>query len=89
MTNVSCDRIPADMTAFDIGDETRGIFKEAVSRAGTVLWNGPIGAYERESFQGGTLAIARAISGSAAYSVVCGRHSVRAVEELMRDFLTG
>ncbi len=73
--------VPEGKSAFDIGPKSVQSFKEVIARAGTVLWNGPMGVFEREPFAEGTLAMARAIAASAAFSVVGGGDSVAAVRQ--------
>ncbi|MEX2212335.1 MAG: phosphoglycerate kinase [Gaiellaceae bacterium] len=79
---VAADAVPEGWLALDIGPETRERFAEALSHARTVFWNGPMGVFEWERFAEGTRAVAQAIAASAAYSVVGGGDSVRAVHEL-------
>ncbi len=60
----------------DIGPKTIELFKEKISRAKTVFWNGPLGEIEKEEFTKGTKAIAQAIVESGAFSVVGGGETV-------------
>ena len=62
---VPVDAIPADARALDIGPATVRAFAAEVARARTLLWNGPLGAFERKPFAAGTLALARAVAGNA------------------------
>jgi len=71
--------IPAGLEGFDIGPETARSYAQAVARAKTVLWNGPMGVFERTAFAGGTLTVARALADSTALSVVGGGDSVAAL----------
>ncbi|MCX6720677.1 MAG: phosphoglycerate kinase [Candidatus Staskawiczbacteria bacterium] len=68
-----------DLGALDITDESIKIFQEKISQAKTILWNGPFGKYEDKLYEKGTLAIAEAIAGSGAFSVVGGGETVEFV----------
>jgi phosphoglycerate kinase len=76
---VSAEDVPADAAALDIGPKTRAAFKDAISRAATIFWNGPMGIFESEHFSAGTLSVARAVAGSSAFSMVGGEDSAEAV----------
>jgi phosphoglycerate kinase len=69
-------------TGLDIGPESAAAFAEVILRAGTVLWNGPMGAFEDPRFAAGTRVVAQAVADSDAFSVVGGGDSARALEEL-------
>ena len=71
--------IPDGFMALDIGPRTREIFAATIATAATVLWNGPVGVFEDPRFSGGTEAVARAIAGSSAISVVGGGDSAAAL----------
>jgi phosphoglycerate kinase len=72
--------IPATMMALDIGPKTVEIFSEEISRARTIVWNGPMGVFEVAPFAKGTFKIAHAIADNAgATSIVGGGDSVSAV----------
>lgn len=72
--------VPEDLAALDIGPETAKAYAEALSRARSVLWNGPMGVFESEPFAAGTLAIAKALAAAKdALTVVGGGDSVAAV----------
>jgi len=76
------DAIPDGWMGLDIGPAARAAFADVVMRGRTILWNGPMGVYEMEPFQAGTLAIARAVAESTrqgAFSLVGGGDSVAAV----------
>ena len=74
--------IPADMMGMDIGPETRKAFAAAVSGAGTIVWNGPMGVFEFPAFAEGTKAMAKALAESGAVTIVGGGDSAAAVEQL-------
>ncbi len=72
--------IPADQMALDIGPDTVGLFTEEISRAKTIVWNGPMGMFELEPFARGTRKIAEAVAENAsALSIVGGGDTVAAV----------
>jgi phosphoglycerate kinase len=74
--------VPEDLAALDIGPETARGFADAIARAKTIFWNGPMGVFESEPFAGGTLAVARAVAAATgALSVVGGGDSVAAVHK--------
>jgi phosphoglycerate kinase len=73
--------IPADMMALDIGPETVELFSSEISLARTIVWNGPMGVFEIETFAKGTKKIAYAVADNgAAISIVGGGDSVAAVK---------
>lgn len=72
--------IPAEMMALDIGPKTVEIFSEEISRARTIVWNGPMGVFEVAPFAKGTFAVAKAVADNAgATTIVGGGDSVSAV----------
>jgi phosphoglycerate kinase len=79
---VPYDHVPEGWLGLDIGPDARRSFAEAIGRARTVFWNGPMGVFEWPRFAEGTNAVARAVSDADAYTVVGGGDSVRAVQEL-------
>jgi phosphoglycerate kinase len=77
----SGEPIPANMMALDIGPQTTEVFSEEVSRARTLVWNGPMGVFEIPAFSKGTFKIAHAVAENAgAVSIVGGGDSVAAVK---------
>jgi phosphoglycerate kinase len=76
--------IPDGKMGLDIGPESEKTFAEAISNSKTILWNGPMGVFEMESFSKGTIAIAKAIvkaTENGAFSLVGGGDSVAAVNK--------
>lgn len=65
----------------DIGPESSKIMADLISKAGTILWNGPVGVFEFDSFAAGTEAISRAIADSDAYSVAGGGDTLAAIDK--------
>jgi phosphoglycerate kinase len=74
--------IPDGWMGLDIGPATAKAFAEAVAKARIVLWNGPMGVFEMAPFAEGTLAMARALAGSKATTIVGGGDSVAAVTQM-------
>ncbi len=80
--SVDCVDIPDGLMGMDIGPETVKIYSEALSGAGTVVWNGPMGVFEFKQFSEGTLSVAKAIADSNSISIIGGGDSVAAVTKL-------
>jgi phosphoglycerate kinase len=77
------DELPEGWLGLDIGPETRERFALRLAAARTVFWNGPMGVFEWPRFAEGTKAVAEAVAANAAaFSVVGGADSVRALNEL-------
>ena len=74
--------IPDNMMGLDIGPKTTELFCAAVRKAGTVVWNGPMGVFEFEAFAKGTRAMAQALADSGAVTIVGGGDSAAAVEQM-------
>jgi len=72
--------IDPDQMGLDIGPRTIELFSEAVRNARTIVWNGPMGAFEYSAFAQGTFALARAVAESEAVSIIGGGDSVSAVK---------
>jgi len=73
---------PAGRMGLDIGPASVAAFSKALAEARTILWNGPMGVFERPAFAQGTLKVGQAVAASGAFSVVGGGDSVAAVEKL-------
>jgi len=77
------DDLPDGWLGLDIGPETRTRFGEELARAKTVFWNGPMGVFEWPRFAEGTRAVGEAVAtNDAAYTVVGGADSIRALTEM-------
>jgi phosphoglycerate kinase len=79
---VPYDSLPDGWLGLDIGPETCTLFARHIAEARTIFWNGPMGVFEWPRFGAGTKAVAEAVAASAAYSVVGGADSARALTEL-------
>ncbi len=78
-----CDvDVPEGRMGLDIGPATRATFAATIGDARTLVWNGPMGVFEWESFRAGTEAVARAVAACKGYTVVGGGDSVAALELL-------
>lgn len=76
---VEIDDFPHDCAGYDIGPKTRKAWDALLRRAGTVLWNGPMGLFEDWRYNGGTRAVAKAIALGNAYSVAGGGETMSAI----------
>ena len=80
---VPVENIPDGYMALDIGPSTRLIFAEEISKAKTIVWNGPMGVAEMSSFAGGTRAVAEAMANNEdAITIIGGGDSAAAVKAL-------
>ena len=78
--NEAVETIPADKIAVDIGPETIEAYSKAIAGAKTIIWNGPMGIFEKPPFDKGTVALAKAVADSGAVSVVGGGDSEKAIK---------
>ncbi|MGH7310292.1 MAG: phosphoglycerate kinase, partial [Candidatus Rokuibacteriota bacterium] len=76
---VGIREIPAALMALDIGPLTVERFAATLKSARTIVWNGPLGVFEKRAFAEGTLGVARAVTATSAFSVVGGGDTVAAV----------
>jgi len=78
---VSVSEIPEGWLALDIGPKTTARFCDAIKKAKTVVWNGPMGVFEMPPFAHGTRAVAKAVADADAVTIVGGGDSVAALEK--------
>jgi phosphoglycerate kinase len=76
---VAATEVRPDDMILDIGPQTARTFAGLLAKAGTVVWNGPVGVFEYDQFAGGTKAIALAIAGSKAFSIAGGGDTLAAI----------
>src|SRR5580704_4359317 len=79
---VASNAIPVDQMGLDIGPESAVRFAAVIAEAGTVFWNGPMGVFELAPYAGGTRAVAEAMTGSNAFTVVGGGDTGAAIRAL-------
>jgi phosphoglycerate kinase len=75
------EAVAKDEMILDIGPETAKAFAAALKDAGTIVWNGPVGVFEKDQFAKGTEAIARAVAASKAFSIAGGGDTVAAIHK--------
>ena len=75
------DEVGADDMILDIGPQTAQAYAQLIAKAGTVVWNGPVGVFEFDAFGRGTEAVARAIAASPAFSIAGGGDTLAAVDK--------
>lgn len=80
-TLVSCDAMPPDQLGLDIGPMTAEIFAGSIKAAATVVWNGPMGVFEFPAFAAGTIAVAKAMAETSAFTIIGGGDSAAAVNQ--------
>jgi len=73
--------VGAEEMILDIGPDSAKAVAEVVAKAGTVIWNGPLGVFEFDAFAGGTRALADAIAKSKAFSIAGGGDTLAAIEK--------
>src|ERR1019366_1344746 len=85
-TSIVEGNIPADMEGYDIGPKTRELYKAQIAKARTIVWNGPMGVFEKKPFAAGTqavaLAVADATAKNGAITIIGGGDSAAAIEQM-------
>ena len=84
-TQIVEGNIPAELEGFDIGPKTRKMYADEIKRAKTVVWNGPMGVFEKKPFAAGTKEVAQAVADATsggAVTIIGGGDSAAAVEQM-------
>ncbi|MDD3831093.1 MAG: phosphoglycerate kinase [Clostridia bacterium] len=81
---IECSRnsIPDSYMGLDIGSKTIQVFSQYISKAKTIIWNGPLGVFEKEQFAKGTYCVAKAVVESGAVSIIGGGDSASAINKM-------
>jgi phosphoglycerate kinase len=86
VTSIVEGNIPADKEGFDIGPKTRELYKAEIAKAKTIIWNGPMGVFEKKPFAEGTRTVAQAVADATAkhgaVTIIGGGDSAAAVEQM-------
>jgi len=75
------NRIPKDWMGLDIGEKSVSLFRDELKNAKTVIWNGPVGAFEMSNFAKGTIEVAKTLAEIDAVTIIGGGDSAAAVEQ--------
>ena len=79
------EKVGPDEAILDIGPESSKALAATLKQAGTIVWNGPVGVFEKEAFAKGTEALAKAIAASKAFSIAGGGDTVAAIHKFKVD----
>ncbi|MEM3126842.1 MAG: phosphoglycerate kinase [Candidatus Woesearchaeota archaeon] len=79
---VNVDSIPKDTIGLDVGDKTVSLFKKEIKKAKTIVWNGPLGLFEKKPFDKATREIANSLKKSKAEIIIGGGDTIAAIEKL-------
>jgi phosphoglycerate kinase len=75
------ERVDKDEMILDIGPKTAKAYADEIAKAGTIVWNGPLGVFEKEPFAHGTKALADAIASAKGFSIAGGGDTVAAINK--------
>ncbi|CAG0994204.1 phosphoglycerate kinase [Burkholderiales bacterium] len=75
------ENLDEDDRILDLGPTSVAVLKMVIAKAGTIVWNGPVGVFEFDAFAGGTRAIAHAIASSGAFSIAGGGDTIAAIHK--------
>ena len=79
------EKVGPNEMILDIGPESAKALAAALKKAGTIVWNGPVGVFEKEPFAKGTEVVAKAIAGSKAFSIAGGGDTIAAIHKFKID----
>ncbi len=80
-TTKGANEVVDDDMIFDVGPKTAAQYSELLKKAGTIVWNGPVGVFEFDQFGNGTKALAEAIATSSAFSIAGGGDTLAAIDK--------
>ncbi|MCG5515782.1 MULTISPECIES: phosphoglycerate kinase [unclassified Ectothiorhodospira] len=80
-SNRPVDQVAEDDMIFDVGPETAATYAELMKKAGTIVWNGPVGVFEFDQFAAGTRAMGEAIAESDGFSIAGGGDTLAAIDK--------
>jgi phosphoglycerate kinase len=80
-TTKPVDSVAADDMILDIGPKTAQAYAAELAKAGTIVWNGPVGVFEKEPYAHGTQTLARAVAGAKGFSIAGGGDTVAAINK--------
>jgi phosphoglycerate kinase len=75
------ENIESDDMILDLGPSSIAVLKSIIARAGTIVWNGPVGVFEFDAYAAGTRALAEAIAASSAFSIAGGGDTIAAINK--------
>ncbi len=77
----AADEVKPEEMILDIGPETAKAYAAEIARAATIVWNGPVGVFEKEAFAKGTEVLARAVADAKGFSIAGGGDTVAAINQ--------
>jgi phosphoglycerate kinase len=77
----NASEVAADDMIFDIGPESAKVLADIISKAGTIVWNGPVGVFEFDQFGEGTRAVSMAIANASGFSLAGGGDTIAAIQK--------
>jgi phosphoglycerate kinase len=77
----AADEVEDDDMIFDIGPDSAAVLADIISKAGTIVWNGPVGVFEFDQFGGGTKTVSMAIADADGFSLAGGGDTIAAIQK--------